>query len=68
MQLKDESFGQMNERINEAMKAMMDMKRQTENTGKSNLSQLDERRMVKKLEDKLNAQIQSVGENCNELW
>lgn len=36
--------------------------------GSSNSNQLEDRKMLKKLEDKLSTQIQNIDENCSELW
>ena len=68
LQHKDESMSQMNDRIKEVMKKLTEMKRQTEASGQGSMNQLDERRMVKKLEDKINQKIKSVDDSCAELW
>lgn len=52
IQQKDEGFNQMSERIKEMAKKMSDIKRQSE-MGSSNSNQLEERKIWKKLEDKL---------------
>ena len=57
----------MSERIKEITKKMSDIKRQSE-MGSSNSNQLEDRKMLKKLEDKLSTQIQNIDENCSELW
>ena len=57
----------MSERIKEITKKMSDIKRQSE-VGSSNSNQLEERKIWKKLEDKLLMQIQNVDDSCTELW
>lgn len=54
MQHKDENYSQLNDKIKDLQKKITEVKRANDGSGYTGLSQLDERRMLKKFEDKIN--------------